>query len=156
MKFTPTTIAGSFVVDLEKRADERGFLARTWGKDEFAAHGIPLELLQGYTCGTLKKGTLRGLHYVIPPQKEIKLTRVIKGKLFEVVVDLRPTSPSYKKWEGFELGASDYKLLVVPLGCAHAILTLVDDTEYISLYNVPYDPTNERGIRYDDPTFGIQ
>lgn len=156
MKFTPTTIAGLFVVDLEKRADERGFLARTWDKKEFAKYGIPLDVLEGYTCYTKKRGTLRGFHYMRAPKEEIKLTRVVRGKLFEVVLDLRPASPTFKKWQGFTLSAADRKLLVIPAGCAHAILALEDDTEYISLYNEPYDPTNEGGVRYDDPTFGIQ
>ena len=155
MKFTSTSVSGAYLIELEKREDERGFLARTWDRREFEEHGIVLNLLEGYTCSTLKKGTVRGPHYVIPPHKEIKLTRVIRGSLYEVIVDLRPDSATYRKWMGMTMKASDYKMLVTPGGCAHAVLTLEDDTEYISYYAPPYDAAHERGIRFDDPAFNI-
>ena len=156
MKFSATTVLGAYVLDLEKREDDRGFLARTWDRRDIAKHGIDFEILEGYTCNTLKKGTLRGPHYVIPPHKETKLTRVIRGSLYEVIVDLRPDSSTYKKWLGLTMSASDYKMLLTPPGCAHAVLTLEDDTEYISYYAPPYDADHERGIRYDDPAFNIE
>lgn len=154
MKFTKLPISGAYIVELEKREDGRGFLARTYDKSEFNKYGINLDILQGYTCKTNKQGTLRGLHFM--KIAETKVTRVIAGTLFEVILDLRPGSITYKKWFGREFCASDYKLLVTPPGCAHAVLTLADDTEYIAYYNPNYNPEYERGIRWDDPMFDIK
>ncbi len=155
MKFNSTIISGMFVINLEPKADSRGFLARSWDRNDFVKHGLVFDPTQGYTCFTKKKGTIRGFHSIIAPHQETKLTRVISGALYEVVIDLRPDSQTYKQWLGFTFHASDYKMLVTPPGCAHAVLTLVDDTEYTSLYSPSYDPIIEKGLRYDDPAFGI-
>ena len=154
MKFNKTKIDGVYVIDLEKRQDDRGFLARTWGSLEFKDKGIDFDPVQGYITLTKKKGTIRGIHYQKVAEK--KLTRVTKGGVFEVVIDLRPELPTFKKWEGFNLFDSDYKMLYIPPGCAHAILTIKDNTEFISFYSPPYDSLNERGIRYNDPSFDIK
>ena len=149
MKFSKTPIAGAYIVDLEKRKDHRGFLARTWDRKEFREHRIDIDLLQGYLCKTKYKATPRGLHYSSLP--ETKITRVTRGKLYEVIVDLRT-----KQCFGQEFSGYDYKMLITPPGCAHAVLTLEDNTEYIAYYSSYYDASHERGIRFDDPGFGIK
>lgn len=149
MKFTPLPIKDAFIVELEKHEDERGFLARSWDREEFRSYGIDLDLLQGYTCWTKKKGTIRGLHYLEVP--ETKITRVTRGKLYEVIVDL-----DSKQWFSAQFSADDYKMLIIPQGCAHAVLTLEGNTEYIAYYSSYYDPAKERGIRFDDPALTIK
>lgn len=156
MKFIQTSIPGTYTIRLDKHEDGRGFLARTWDKKEFSEHEISFDLLQGYTCTTLKKGTVRGFHFLVPPHEETKLTRVTRGSLYEVVIDLRPNSPTFKKWFGVTLKASDYTMFVIPPGCGHAVLTLEDNTEYIAYYSTYYKAASERGIRHDDPLFAIK
>ncbi len=155
MKLIPTKITGCFLITLEKHVDERGFLARCYDKQVFLKNDIKFNPVEGYTCFTGKIGTLRGFHYLAAPHRETKLTRVIRGSLFEVVIDLRRNSKTYKQWFGVTMKASDGKMLLIPPGCAHAILTLEDDTEYLSLYSPPYEPSVERGLRYNDPLFKI-
>lgn len=153
MKFTKTKIDGVYIIDLEKKEDERGFLARTWDHEEFAQKGIDFAITQGYIACSKKKGTIRGFHYLKVPEQ--KLTRVIKGKVFEAIIDIRPDSKTFKQWEAFTLKDTDYKMLYMGPGIAHAILTLEDNTELMSLYSPSYSPGNEGGIRYDDPSFNI-
>lgn len=153
MKFTKTKIDGVYIIDLEKKEDERGFLARTWDYEQFAQNGIDFAIMQGYITSSNKKGTMRGFHFLKVPEQ--KLTRVIKGSVYEVIIDVRPDSPTYKQWEGFSLKDTDYKMLYVCPGIAHAILTLEDYTELMSLYSPAYAPGNEGGIRYNDPAFNI-
>ncbi len=154
MKFQETKIKGVYLIGLEKKEDSRGFLARTWCQEEFESHGIDFTLLQGYVTYSYKKGTMRGFHYLTVPEK--KLTKVTKGSVYEVVIDIRPKSPTYKKWEAFTLKDTDYKMLYMEPGIAHAILTLEDNTELMSMYSPAYFPGNEGGIRYNDPNFGIE
>jgi len=154
MKFNTTSIKDVLLIDLEKREDTRGFLARTWDQKAFAENGIDFSLLEGYVTRSNKKGTMRGFHYL--KIAEQKLTRVLKGSVYEVVIDVRPDSPTYKNWEAFTLHENDYKMLYMGPGIAHAILTLEDATELMSLYSPAYAPGNEGGIRYDDPTFSIE
>ncbi len=153
MKFTKTTINGVSIVELEKKADDRGFLARMWGEKEFKEQGIDFSILEGYVTHSPTKGTMRGFHYLTVPEK--KLTRVLKGSIYEVVIDVNPESKTFKKWEAFTLKDSDYKMVYMGPGIAHAILTLEDNTELQSLYAPAYAPGNEGGIRYNDPTFKI-
>ncbi len=153
MKFIPTKINGAFIIELEKKEDERGFLARTWDHEQFAQNGIDFNILQGYITRSNKKGTMRGFHFLKVPEQ--KLTKVIKGSVYEVIIDVNPKSPTYKKWQAFELKDSDYKMLYIGPGIAHAILTLEDNTEFMSLYSPLYAPGNEGGIRYNDPAFKI-
>lgn len=154
MKFIETKIKGVYLIELEKKEDERGFLARTWDVNEFKKNGIDFNILQGYITSSIKKGTIRGFHYLTIPEK--KLTKVSKGSVYEVVIDVRPKSSTYRQWEAFILKDTDYKMLYVGSGIAHAILTLEDNTELMSLYSPPYAPGNEGGIRYKDPAFDIK
>lgn len=153
MKFTKTKIDGAYIIDLEKKEDERGFLARTWDHEQFAQNGIDFAIMQGYITSSNKKGTMRGLHYL--KVAEQKLTRVIKGSVYEVIIDIRPDSKTFKQWETFTLKGTNYKMLYVGPGIAHAILTLEDNTELMSLYSPVYASGNEGGIRYNDPAFNI-
>jgi dTDP-4-dehydrorhamnose 3,5-epimerase len=153
MKFIETKIKGVFLIELEKKVDERGFLARTWGVGEFKERRIDFNILQGYVTRSLKKGTMRGFHYL--KVAEQKLTRVVRGAVYEVVIDIRPKSKTFKKWQAFALKDTDYKMLYMGAGIAHAILTLSDNTELMSLYSPVFVPGNEGGIRYNDPGFNI-
>lgn len=154
MKFIETKIKGVILIELEKKEDDRGFLARTWDINEFKKNGIDFNILQGYITRSVKKGTMRGFHYLAVPEK--KLTKVTKGSVYEAIIDVRPESPTFKKWEAFTIKDSDYKMLYVGPGIAHAILTLEDNTELMSHYSPAYIPGNEGGIRYNDPVFNIQ
>ena len=154
MKFIETKIKGVYLIELEKKEDERGFLARTWDVNEFKENGIDFNILQGYITSSVKKGTMRGFHYL--KVAEQKLTRVTKGAVYEVVIDIRPKSSTYKKWQAFTLKDTDYKMFYAGPGIAHAILTLEDNTELMSLYSPAYVPGNEGGIRYNDPAFNIK
>ncbi len=155
MKFIKTKL-GADLVELEPRKDDRGQLVRTWSKDEFELNGIRLDLLQGYISYTDKKGTIRGIHYRTDKPYIAQLTKCIKGSYFEVIVDLRAESKNFKKWEGFSIRAEDEKLLYIPEGFGHAVLTLDDDTIYMDYYNGFYKPEIEFGIRYNDPTLNIK
>lgn len=156
MIFTETKLPGAFIVELETRGDERGFFARAWCKKEFAEQGINLDWVQANLAHTKQGGTLRGLHYQIAPYEEAKLMRCIRGAIYDVIVDLRPGSPTYKQWLGVELTADNRKALYIPEGFAHGYQTLVDDTEVFYLVSQFYTPGSEQGIRYNDPAFGIE
>ena len=156
MIFKETKLKGAFIVEPEKREDGRGFLTRTWCKEEFGLNGIDMDLIQGYISHTNKKGTMRGIHYQVKPKAEAKLTRCIKGSIFEVIIDLRKDSPTYKQWEGFALNASDNKILFVPEDFAHAILVLEDDTDFINISSEKFSSEFEGGIKYNDPVFNIK
>jgi dTDP-4-dehydrorhamnose 3,5-epimerase len=155
MKFEPTPVRGAFIVDLEKREDDRGFFARAWCRDEFARQGLTAELAQCNLAFTRAAATLRGLHYQVPPHEEAKLVRCTAGAIFDVVVDLRRESPSFRQWFGIELTAGNRRMLYVPEGCAHGYLTLLDDTETFYQVSAPYVQAAERGVRWNDPAFGI-
>lgn len=153
MKFIKTKINGVYLIELEKKEDERGFLARTWDARQFKQNGIEFNIEQGYVTHSLKKGTIRGFHFL--KVAEQKLTRVIKGSVYEVIIDIRPDSKTFKQWDAFILKDTDYKMLFIGPGIAHAILTLEDNTELLSLYSPEYSPGNEGGIRFNDPGFDI-
>lgn len=153
MKFIKTKIKGAYLIELEKKEDDRGFLSRTWDIDEFKKAGIDFNILQGYITSSIKKGTIRGFHYLDVSEK--KLTRVTNGSVCEVIIDVRPDSKTFRQWEMFTLKDSDYKMFYIGQGIAHAILTLEDNTELMSLYSPAYVPGNEGGIRYNDPSFNI-
>lgn len=156
MKFLKTKLLGVYIIELEKREDDRGLLIRTWDKEEFAKNGINLDLLQGYVCYTAKKGTVRGLHYRNSYPLIAQLTKCLSGAYYEVVVDLRKDSKTYKQWEGFTLRADEGKMLYIPEGLAHAVLTLENDTLYMNYYSGFYKPEVESGIRYNDASFNIK
>jgi dTDP-4-dehydrorhamnose 3,5-epimerase len=158
MRFTPTELAGVVVVDFEPLADERGFFARSFCRDEFAAHGLRTDVIQCNVSFNRRRGTLRGMHFQVAPLAEAKLVRCTRGRLLDVVVDLRPGSASFCRWIGVELGgdATRHRALYVPEGFAHGFQTLEDDTEVFYQMFERYSPEHARGVRWDDPAFGIR
>ncbi len=155
MIFNETRIAGVVVVELEPRRDERGFFARQWCADEFARAGLDTRVAQINTARSVAAGTLRGLHYQVAPHAEVKVVRCTQGAVFDVVVDLRPGSPTLGQWFGIVLDAESGRMLYVPEGCAHGYLTLAAGTDLAYQTSVAYAPSSARGVRYDDPAFGI-
>jgi dTDP-4-dehydrorhamnose 3,5-epimerase len=156
MTFVETPIAGAWLIEPEPRSDERGFFARLWCEDAFAARGLTARFVQCNNGYSRHRGTLRGLHLQAQPYGEVKLVRCIRGAIFDAIVDVRPPSPTYLQWFGVELTADDRRMLYVPAGCAHGYQTLADDTEVLYPVSAPYTPAAERGIRWDDPLFDIR
>jgi dTDP-4-dehydrorhamnose 3,5-epimerase len=155
MKFIPTPLAGSFVLELERREDERGYFARSFCLNEFKTHGLDFSIVQSNVARTLKKGTVRGLHYQIPPSREAKLMRCTQGAVFDVIVDLRPDSTTYGKHFGIELTQDNGRALFVPPMFGHGYQSLEDNSEVTYLVSDFYNPGCERGLRHDDPAFNI-
>jgi dTDP-4-dehydrorhamnose 3,5-epimerase len=155
MIFTETKIRGVFVVELEKREDARGYFARAWCQKEFSAHNLPA-FVQTNMSLCRQKGTVRGLHYQVAPHGEAKYMRCIAGAIFDVVVDIRPDSPTFKQWFGIELTPQNRKAIFVPEGLPHAYQALTDDAEVIYSSSCFYTPGAERGIRWNDPAFKIE
>ncbi len=155
MTFEPTAIPGVVVVRPAPLADERGHFARTWDGEAFAAHGLNPTVAQCSASFNEKRGTLRGMHYQAAPHAEAKLVRCTRGRVFDVALDLRPGSPTFRGWFGVELSADDGAALYVPEGCAHGFLTLEDASEVFYMISAPYAPAASRGVRWDDPAFGI-
>jgi dTDP-4-dehydrorhamnose 3,5-epimerase len=155
MKFLPTRLPGVWIVDLEKHGDDRGFFARSWCRREFEEHGLNPNLVQCSVSFNLKKGTLRGMHYQVTPHEEAKLVRCTRGSICDVAVDLRPTSPAFGKWTAEELTADNGRALYIPGGFAHGFQTLSDSTEVFYQMSEFYHPESARGVRWNDPAFGI-
>lgn len=155
MIFNPTPLEGAFLIDVERHADERGFLARTFCEQEFAEQGLPMRIVQSSTIHSPRRHTLRGLHYQQAPHAEVKLVRCTRGSIFLVMVDLRPDSPTRNEWLGAELSARSERLAYVPEGFAQGYQTLEDDTEVLYQMSHHYVPEAARGVRWDDPTFEI-
>ncbi len=151
MKMLPTPIHGAFVIEQEPRGDERGFFARAFCTQEFGAAGLETAFVQINNAFTGHSGTLRGFHYQIPPAAETKLFRCIRGSFYDMIVDLRPDSPTCGRSFGVELSAANRLQLYIPKGCAHGYLTLEDDTEALYMSSAPYSAQSERGLRYNDP-----
>ena len=147
MKRTPTAIEGVEVIEIEPAEDERGFFARTWDSDEQF----------DYSCVSrnTKKHTLRGMHYQRAPHGEVKLVRCTKGRVFDVVIDMRSDSPTYTQWHGEELSEENHKAMYIPEGCAHGFLSLEDDTEVLYMIRGAYNADSAAGVRWNDPAFGI-
>lgn len=156
MIFTKTNLDGVLVLELERREDERGFFARAWCKEEFAAHGLNTQWVQANVGFTKKAGTVRGLHYQLAPYGEAKLLFCPKGAVFDVAVDVRPSSPTFKQWMGVELSEDNHKLFYVPEGFAHGYQALADNTELFYMVSQFYTAGYERGARWDDPAFRIE
>lgn len=154
MTFTETKL-GAYLIDPEPIGDERGFFARMMCREEFAEHGLEMDVVQANISYSAHRGTLRGLHYQEPPHAEVKMIRCTRGAVFDVVVDVRPDSPTYLEWEAAELTAENRRMMYVPKGFAHGFLTLADDTEVLYPVTAAYAPDSERGLRYDDPALGI-
>lgn len=155
MLFTETALPGVYLVDPEPREDSRGFFARAWCREEFAAHGLATRHEQTNLAFNHTQGTLRGLHYQAEPHAEAKLVRVTRGAVWDVAVDVRPDSPTYRRWVGVELTAESRRMLYVPAGFAHGYLTLADGTELLYQVSAAYAPQAERGLRYNDPALSI-
>lgn len=155
MRFHPATLDGVWVLELERREDERGYFARTYCEHEFSRHGLNTHWPQANLTRTLRRGMLRGLHWQAEPHPEIKLIRCIQGAIWDVVVDVRPTSPTYGRWEAFELEGQGIRQLYVPAGFAHGFQSLTDGAEVSYLMSAFYEPTLARGIRWDDPDLAI-
>lgn len=156
MLFKETPLAGAYIIDVEERRDDRGFFARTFCAREFEEHGLQTVVSQCNISFNYQKGTLRGMHYTVPPMNEAKLVRVVRGAIYDVIIDLRPESPTYKQHVGVELTASNRRALYIPPMFAHGFQTLEDDTEVFYQMSDFYAPGHDRGVRYDDPAFGIQ
>jgi dTDP-4-dehydrorhamnose 3,5-epimerase len=156
MRFEAAKVTGAFLIEPEPITDERGFFARIWCRDEFAAHGLNPTLAQANVSFNHRKGTLRGMHYQAAPHQEAKLVRCTRGAIWDIVLDLRPDSPTYRAWTGAELSDANRAMLYVPEGCAHGFLTLTDAAEVAYQMSVPYAPEAARGVRYDDPAFDIE
>jgi dTDP-4-dehydrorhamnose 3,5-epimerase len=156
MKFQPTILPGSYVIELEPYADERGWFARYYCKDEFQKIGHTAEWVQMNQSVTTQKGTIRGMHFQLSPHKEIKLVRCISGAVFDVIIDLRKDSSSFLKWFGVELSAGNRKMLYIPEGFAHGFQSLADDTALLYHHSEYYHPTAESGLRHDDPLLAIK
>jgi dTDP-4-dehydrorhamnose 3,5-epimerase len=155
MKFIPLPLEGAFVIELEPIADHRGFNARSWCAREFAEHGLVARVAQTNVIANRRRGTLRGFHYQVPPRAETKLFRVTRGGIYDVIVDLRRESPTYRQWTSVELWAQDYRMLYVPEGFGQAFQTLVEDTELTYQVSEFYSPEHGHGFRYDDPAFAV-
>lgn len=155
MEFYETKLSGVFRIRLEHKTDERGFFARTWCQTEFESHGLNSKLRQCNLSYNTQKGTLRGIHYQEAPFREAKLVRCTKGSIYDVAVDLRPQSSTFKEWVGVVLSATNREMLYVPEDCGHGFLTLEDDTEVFYQMSEFYNAASARGVRWDDPAFGI-
>lgn len=155
MIFEPTKLFGLFVVRVEKHPDPRGFFARLWCEQEFAAAGVAFRPSQISLSSNRCAGTLRGLHWQAGAHAETKLVRATRGRIFDVAVDLRPGSETLGRWFGLDLDAADQTALLIPAGFAHGFVTITDNAEVTYLIDVPFVPDAARGARYDDPAFGI-
>jgi dTDP-4-dehydrorhamnose 3,5-epimerase len=156
MIFNPTALEGAYVIDMERREDERGFLARTFCVDEFAERGLDMQIVQSSTIQTKQRNTLRGLHFQEAPHREIKLVRCTRGSIFLVMVDLRPGSATRHQWLGVELDARSERMAYVPEGFAQGYQTLEDDVEVSYSMSHRFVPDAARGVRWDDPAFAIE
>lgn len=155
MRFTETELKGAFFVEPELFEDERGYFTTTFCRKEFEEHGLNPDLVQAHISYNRRRGTLRGMHYQEPPCAQAKLVRCTRGSIFDVIVDIRPGSPSYARWVGAELVDRSPRMLYVPEGFAHGFQTLADDTEVVYNVSTYYAPELARGFRWDDPVFGI-
>ena len=156
MHFRRTTLKDAWVIEVEPARDERGFFARTFCVDEFSAHGLETSFPQHSISVSARRGTLRGMHFQREPHGEVKLVRCVAGKIWDVIIDLRPDSPTFRRWQSFELAAENRCQLYVPRGFAHGFQTLTDDVEVSYLISKPHVPQAANGIRYDDAAFQVE
>jgi dTDP-4-dehydrorhamnose 3,5-epimerase len=156
MKFVPLPLNGAFLIELEAVADERGFFARTFCREEFSLHGLNPDLLQCNISFNSHKNTLRGMHYQTEPHQEAKMVRCTMGDIYDVIIDLRPESDTFKQWFGAELTAGNRKSIYIPKGFAHGFLTLADKCEVFYQMSENFHPESVAGVRWDDPAFSIQ
>jgi dTDP-4-dehydrorhamnose 3,5-epimerase len=155
MRLIGTPITGAWLVEPARHADERGFFARVWGRDEFAEKGLRGDFINCNNSLSNLQGTLRGLHYQVAPHEEVKLVRCVRGRVFDVLVDMRAGSPTRGRWFGTELNTENRMLMYIPEGCAHGYLSLEDNCEVVYFSTAPYAAEAERGVRWNDPSIGI-
>lgn len=155
MIFTETKLKGAFILEPEKLKDDRGFFARSWCQREFESYGLNSRMVQCSISLGEQKGTLRGMHYQLAPYEEAKLVRCTNGSIYDAIIDLRPESPTFKQYVGLVLTALNYKMLYVPEGFAHGFVTLEDKTEVFYQMSEFYSAEHSRGVRWNDPAFGI-
>ncbi|WP_051110601.1 dTDP-4-dehydrorhamnose 3,5-epimerase family protein [Longispora albida] len=155
VRFNSLPVAGAYLIEPEPIIDNRGFFARVWCADEFTGHGLVSEFVQGSIAQNALAGTLRGMHWQVDPHREVKLVRVTRGSIWDVIVDVRPDSPSYLRHAAVELTAENHSTLYVPAGFAHGYITLTDDVEITYQMSARFAPDSYRGARWDDPAFGI-
>ena len=155
MIFKETNLKGAFIIEPEIMADERGFFARTWCAREFETHGLTPKLVQCNISFNKQKGTLRGMHYQVVPHEEAKVVRCTMGTIYDVIIDLRPNSPTYKRWVSVDMSAENRRMLYIPEGFAHGFLSMEDDTEVFYQMSEFYAPECARGVRWNDPAFNI-
>jgi dTDP-4-dehydrorhamnose 3,5-epimerase len=156
MRFAQASIPGVYTIDPDFHEDERGRFFRAWCAGEFAEHGIAFAPVQANIGFSLRRGTIRGMHCQVEPALEAKLVRCTRGAIFDVALDLRPDSLTFLQWIGIELSATNGCMLLVPEGCAHGYQTLEDETEMHYMASAVYTPSAARGVRFDDPAFGIE
>jgi dTDP-4-dehydrorhamnose 3,5-epimerase len=156
LKFTETELKDAYIIEPELLTDERGFFARSWCQKEFTERGLNPNLVQCNISFNLKKGTLRGMHYQAKPHEEAKLVRCTMGAIYDVIVDIRPESPTFKQWVAVKLTAENRKMLYIPEDMAHGFQTLVDNTEVFYQMSEFYHSESATGLRWDDPVFGIE
>ena len=156
MIFRETTLKGAFVIEMEKFEDKRGFFARAWCQKEVEANGLISRVAETNISFSKRRGTLRGMHYQVAPYEQVKLVRCTAGAIYDVIIDMRLDSPTYRKWTGVELTAENYRMLYVPEHFAHGFQTLEDTTEVTYQVSQFYSPESERGVRYDDPVFQVE
>ena len=155
MEFTSTQLEGVFIIEPDVFEDQRGLFAVAWMPEEFAARGLDTRIAQASLALTRERGSIRGMHFQAAPFEEAKVIRVVRGAVFDVAVDLRPGSPTFRQWVGAELTADNRRIMYVPPGCAHGYQTLADDTEMFYFVSSPYSPPHQRGVRWNDPAFAI-
>ncbi len=156
MKFIKTKLEGAFVIELDRFEDERGFVAYAWSEQEFIKEGLNPKLAEIIISYSSRKGTLRGMHFQSSPYAQAKLVRCTKGAIYDVAIDLRVQSSTYKKWQAVELTAENHRMFFIPEGCAHGFQTLEDETEVSYQMSNVYAPDHAGGVRWDDPAFGIE
>ena len=155
MIFKKTNIDGVYNISIEKIEDNRGFFARTWDSEEFKNHDLVSNFVQSSISFNKKKGTIRGMHFQLPPHGETKIVNCFRGKIFDVLIDLRKNSPTFKKWESYELSSENYNMLYIPQGIAHGFQTLESGSELLYLHTEYYTPNAEGGLAYNDPLLKI-
>ncbi len=156
MRFIEQKLPGVFVIECDEFPDDRGSFIRAWMPEEFREHGLSVAIAQCLFAMNHRRGTIRGMHYQADPMGDHKTTRVTRGAVFDVAIDLRPDSPTFCQWTGTELSADNHRILYMPPGCAHGYQTLTDDAEVFYFVSSGYSPPHQRGVRYNDPAFGIE
>jgi dTDP-4-dehydrorhamnose 3,5-epimerase len=156
MRFASTNVDGARIVEFDGRTDARGYFARSFCEREFAQAGLEMRIVQTNISRNPKRFTLRGLHYQAEPHGEPKIVQCVRGRIFDVAVDLRPRSSTYCRWAAVELGPEENRAFYIPRGCAHGFLSLEDNSDIVYLMGAPYVPDSGRGVRWDDPAFGIE